>query len=45
MAGVDLCRRLGKVADAPVSYKRVFSFTQQEPERRFLERRLSELGV
>ena len=39
----DLCRRLGQAAEARTSYERALSLTQQEPERRFLERRLSEL--
>ena len=39
----DLCRRLGRIAEARASYERALSLTQQEPERRFLERRLSEL--
>jgi RNA polymerase sigma-70 factor (ECF subfamily) len=39
----DLCRRLGRMAEARASYKRALSLTRQEPERRFLERRLSEL--
>ncbi len=39
----DLCRRLGKVDDARAAYKQALTMTQQEPERRFLERRLSEL--
>jgi RNA polymerase sigma-70 factor (ECF subfamily) len=42
-ARADLCRRLGRTADACMSYERALSLTQQEPERRFLERRLSEL--
>jgi len=42
-ARADLCRRLGRTADARASYERALSLTQQEPERRFLERRLSEL--
>ncbi|MFL5801165.1 MAG: RNA polymerase sigma factor [Roseiflexaceae bacterium] len=40
----DLCRRLGRTADARVSYERALSLAQQEPERRFLERRLAELS-
>jgi RNA polymerase sigma-70 factor, ECF subfamily len=43
-ARADLCRRLGKKADALVSYKRALALTKQEPERRFLEKRLAELG-
>ncbi len=42
-ARADLCRRLGRTADARMSYERALRLTQQEPERRFLERRLSEL--
>jgi RNA polymerase sigma-70 factor (ECF subfamily) len=42
-ARADLCRRLGQTAEARVSYERALGLTQQEPERRFLERRLSEL--
>jgi RNA polymerase sigma-70 factor (ECF subfamily) len=42
-ARADLCRRLGRRADARISYERALSLTQQEPERRFLERRLADL--
>lgn len=42
-ARADLCRRLGRTAEARTSYERALSLTQQEPERRFLERRLAEL--
>ena len=42
-ARADLCRRLGRIADARTSYKRALALAQQEPERRFLERRLAEL--
>jgi RNA polymerase sigma-70 factor (ECF subfamily) len=42
-ARADLCRRLGRIADARASYERALGLTRQEPERRFLERRLSEL--
>jgi RNA polymerase sigma-70 factor (ECF subfamily) len=42
-ARADLCRRLGRTAEARDSYERALSLTQQEPERRFLELRLSEL--
>jgi RNA polymerase sigma-70 factor (ECF subfamily) len=42
-ARADLCRRLGKNADARVSYQRALDLARQEPERRFLERRLAEL--
>jgi RNA polymerase sigma-70 factor (ECF subfamily) len=40
----DLYRRLGKIADARASYHQALSLARQDPERRFLERRLSELG-
>jgi len=43
-ARADLCRRLGQTAEARSSYQRALDLTQQEPERRFLERRLSELS-
>lgn len=42
-ARADLCRRLGRTADARNAYQRALEITQQEPERRFLERRLEEL--
>jgi len=42
-ARADLCRRLGRTAEARVSYERALSLTRQETERRFLERRLGEL--
>ena len=43
-ARADLCRRLGRTAEARASYQRALSLTEQEPERRFLERRLAELA-
>jgi RNA polymerase sigma-70 factor (ECF subfamily) len=43
-ARADFCRRLGKTAEARSSYQRALALTQQEPERRFLEGRLAELG-
>jgi len=42
-ARADLCRRLGRNAEARASYQRALALTRQEPERRFLERRLAEL--
>ncbi|HEX8255398.1 MAG TPA: DUF6596 domain-containing protein [Thermoanaerobaculia bacterium] len=42
-ARADLCRRLGRVDDARTSYQRALALAAQEPERRFLERRLREL--
>ena len=42
-ARADFCRRLGRMAEARTSYERALALTRQEPERRFLERRLAEL--
>lgn len=42
-ARADLCRRLGRTRDAHAAYERALSLAKQEPERRFLERRLAEL--
>ncbi len=43
-ARADLCRRLGRAEDARASYRKAFELTRQEPERRFIERRLAELS-
>jgi hypothetical protein len=42
-ARADLCRRLGRTEDATAAYERALGLTRQEPERRFLERRLAAL--
>jgi len=42
-ARADLCRRLGRTVDARAAYQRALALARQEPERRFLERRLSKL--
>jgi RNA polymerase sigma-70 factor (ECF subfamily) len=42
-ARADLCRRLGRREDATAAYERALGLTRQEPERRFLERRLAAL--
>ena len=42
-ARAELCRRLGRTAEAHAAYERAFELARQEPERRFLERRLNEL--
>jgi RNA polymerase sigma-70 factor (ECF subfamily) len=42
-ARADLCRRLGRTEEARFSYQKAHDHTRQEPERRFLERRLGEL--
>ncbi|HEU4390739.1 MAG TPA: RNA polymerase sigma factor [Blastocatellia bacterium] len=44
-ARADLYRRLGQIAEARASYERALGLTQQEPERRFLKKRLSELNT
>jgi RNA polymerase sigma-70 factor (ECF subfamily) len=42
-ARADLCRRLGKTAEARAAYAQALALTRQAPERRFLERRLAAL--
>jgi RNA polymerase sigma-70 factor (ECF subfamily) len=44
-ARADLCRRLGRSADARASYERALSLARQEPERRFLQGRIRELDA
>jgi RNA polymerase sigma-70 factor (ECF subfamily) len=43
-ARADLCRRLGRADDALASYRQALALTRQEPERRFLERRIAEVS-
>ncbi len=43
-ARADLCRRLGRTAEARTAYQQALALVKQEPERRFLEKRLHELG-
>ncbi|HTU23421.1 MAG TPA: RNA polymerase sigma factor [Gemmataceae bacterium] len=43
-ARADMCRRLGQTIEARESYQKALALARQEPERRFLERRLRELG-
>jgi RNA polymerase sigma-70 factor (ECF subfamily) len=43
-ARADLCRRLGRRDEARFAYERALALTRQEPERRFYEKRLRELG-
>lgn len=43
-ARADLCRRLGRTADARAAYRQALLLTRQAPERRYLERRLAELN-
>src|SRR6266576_440354 len=42
-ARAELCRRLGRTAEARAAYERALELARQEPERRFIERRLAEL--
>jgi RNA polymerase sigma-70 factor, ECF subfamily len=42
-ARADLCRRLGRIPEARASYEKALALAQQEPERRFLARRIEEL--
>jgi RNA polymerase sigma-70 factor (ECF subfamily) len=42
-ARADLCRRLGRTPEARAAYQRALELVKQDPERRFLERRLREL--
>jgi len=43
-ARADLLRRLGRNADARADYVCALDLTEQEPERRFLQRRITELS-
>lgn len=43
-ARADFCRRLGKNSEARAAYEQALILTNQEPERRFLQKRLAELG-
>ena len=43
-ARAELCRRLARNDDARAAYRRALELTHQEPEKRFLEKRLTELG-
>jgi len=39
----ELCRRVGRIDDARSSYERALALSRQDPERRFIERRLATL--
>ncbi|MEO5894516.1 MAG: RNA polymerase sigma factor [Vicinamibacterales bacterium] len=41
----ELCRRLGRTEEARASFERALALSRQDPERRFLGRRLAELGA
>ncbi|MFJ4545061.1 RNA polymerase sigma factor [Pseudomonas sp. NPDC088885] len=43
-ARAEFCRQLGRVEEAREAYLRALELTRQEPERRFIEGRLGELG-
>ena len=43
-ARADFCRRLGRADEARAAYQRALALARQEPERRFLQRRLAELA-
>ena len=42
-ARADLCRRLGRTAEARSSYEKALELTQQQPERQFLQERIRQL--
>ncbi|MGA9586232.1 MAG: RNA polymerase sigma factor [Terracidiphilus sp.] len=42
-ARADMCRRLGRTAEARSSYEKALALTQQEPERQFLQQRIRQL--
>lgn len=42
-ARADLCRRLGRTAEARKAYEQALALAKQEPERRFLHKRLREV--
>jgi RNA polymerase sigma-70 factor (ECF subfamily) len=43
-ARADLCRRMGRTAEARAAYERALALTPAEPQRRFLRRRLAEMA-
>ena len=43
-AAADLCRRAGRLHEARAHYRAAATLARQEPERRFLLRRLAEVG-
>jgi RNA polymerase sigma-70 factor (ECF subfamily) len=42
-ARAEMCRRLGRIAEARSSYEKALTLTQQEPERQFLQERIRQL--
>jgi len=43
-AEADLYRRMGNIAEAEAAYRKALDLTQLEPERRYLRKRLTEIG-
>lgn len=44
-ARAELCRKAGRTNEARASWERALVLAQQDPERRFIERKLKELGT
>jgi RNA polymerase sigma-70 factor (ECF subfamily) len=44
-ARAELCRKTGRINEARTSWQHALALTQQNPERRFIERKLRELGA
>jgi len=44
-ARADLCRQLGRTAEARAAYERALALARLEPERRFLRRRIAEMDA
>jgi RNA polymerase sigma-70 factor (ECF subfamily) len=44
-ARAELCRRLGRIREASDAYEAALALARQEPERRFLQRRLATLSA
>ncbi|MFC4872613.1 RNA polymerase sigma factor [Negadavirga shengliensis] len=44
-ARAELCRKTGRTNEARASWERALALAQQDPERRFIERKLRELGA
>jgi RNA polymerase sigma-70 factor, ECF subfamily len=44
-ARAELCRKTGRTSEARTSWERALALAQQDPEKRFIERKLKELGT
>jgi RNA polymerase sigma-70 factor (ECF subfamily) len=44
-ARAELCRKTGRTSEARASWERALTLVQQDPERRFIERKLKELEM